>query len=353
MSAIEWTDATWNPVVGCDKVSPGCAHCYAETMAKRLRAMAQADIAAGRDPGRKKHYVDAVDDLGRWTGKLIPVPEALAEPLTWKKPRMVFVNSMSDLFHESVAFEFIAAVFGVMAACPQHSFQVLTKRAQRMCEWFGWMATVGGVGKYIRSDFGRPQLRGFFDAVAKSETVDGQRQRTLADPWMQVMNGAACTGPGPIGNVWLGVSCEDQRRADERIPWLLKTPAAVRFVSAEPLLGPINFGLVLSKDWIIDALDGEWKRHARDIESNDEECHKGGPHLDWVIVGGESGSGARPCDIAWIRSIVDQCKSAKVPCFVKQLGTITAQLSRRKGKGGDPAEWPEDLRVRQFPREVA
>jgi protein gp37 len=357
-SSIEWTEQTWNPVVGCTKVSPGCAHCYAETMAKRIKAMALADLAAGRDPGRKRHYIDVIDDKGRWNGKLAEVPEALADPMRWKKSRRVFVNSMSDLFHESLSDDFITAVFGVMSACPQHTFQVLTKRAERMRQWTRSKAERGGIGRYIRSDEGRNSVRHYFDAVAKMETVNGRSERRLDDPWMQVMNGAACNfGSGPLLNVWLGVSVENQATADERIPQLLKTPAAVRFLSCEPLLGPIDFSKVPENQG----------------------------RIDWVIVGGESGGGARPFDVEWVRSIVHQCKAASVACFVKQLGAVavdrndagfegdepgawpmdtnTVDLEQgwqgqsvrvvlRDKKGGDWNEWPNDLRVREFPTAI-
>lgn len=332
-SGIEWThlpgfkSATWNPIAGCTPISPGCAHCYAETMAARLKAMALADIAAGKDPGRKRHYIDAIDDKGRWSGKLIPVPEALADPLSWRKPRTVFVNSMSDLFHESIPDDFIDQVFAVMALCGQHIFQVLTKRAERLPRYFS-----------------RDRSNLIYQAVqqlAEQHGIDDY----LFDDW-------------PWPHVWLGVSAENQQRADERIPWLLKTPAAVRFVSAEPLLGPIDMFSVGPLRW--DVLRG-WK-------PEDEGYPEGAntSALDWLIVGGESGPGARACNVAWVRSIVRQCGAAGVPCFVKQVGSNPwlepGELEERRRqpgyvplrdkKGGDPSEWPEDLRVRQFP-EVA
>jgi protein gp37 len=336
-SAIEWTDQTWNPVVGCSKVSPGCAHCYAETMAARLKGMALADIAAGRDPGRKRHYIDAIDDKGRWSGKLIPVPEALDDPDSWRKPRQVFVNSMSDLFHESILETFIAAVFTSMRRNCKHTYQVLTKRARRMAEVVGrWRACEHG---WITHNGRNPH--------GYSDKGSGEPGTLVGDPdnW-------------PLRNVWLGVSCEDQKRADERIPWLLKTPAAVRFLSCEPLLGPIDLSRWMS------GLDV-----SRDEDGRDLGSASGGSDIDWVIVGGESGHDARPCDTSWVRSIVRQCRDASVPCFVKQMGsnpkstlggqhtaTGTKQFSFNitDKKGGDIAEWPEDLRVREFPRtEVA
>jgi hypothetical protein len=195
------------------------------------------------------------------------------------------------------------------------------------------MQAKGGIGVYIRSDDGRKSLRPLFDAVAKIEVVYGKRQRANDDPWMQVMNGAGCNyGSQPLSNVWLGTSVEDQQRADERIPHLLRCPAAVRFLSCEPLLGPINL------DSFIGYADGD--------------------PINWIICGGESGPGARPWDVWWIESIRDQCRAAGVACFIKQLGahpvsTIECLLSEvRDRKGGDWLEWPEGLRVREYPATV-
>lgn len=347
-TAIEWTNKTWNPVAGCTRASEGCDHCYAATMTRRLEAMGQADYAGLTTA---KHFNGVVRTL----------PHKLDQPLKWRKPRMVFVNSMSDLFHKDVPFEFIDAVFGLMAACPQHTFQVLTKRADRMAEWCVRIKSLGGIGAYIRSTSGRDLLRGIFGAVQLTEVVNGKTVRANTDPWMQVMNGAACNmGPGPLSNVWLGVSVENEN-AEWRIHELAKCDAAVRFVSAEPLIGPLNEmpGLGIEAD-----RDGTWRR----------ESKFGGATrwLDWVIVGGESGPGARPCNVAWIRSIRDQCAAAGVACFVKQLGArphpqdvdlwgrfipdgerryldTTEHLQIKDKRGGEISEWPEDLRVRQWP----
>lgn len=269
-SSIEWTDATWQVTTGCQEVSPGCTHCYARTMATRLRAMALADIAAGRYPGKKRYYIDAVDDSGRWTKRVIPRPDMLGEPFLWRKPRMVFVDSMSDLFHEDVPAGFIADVFAVMEICRRHKFQVLTKRPRRM--------------------------------------------REFCNVWSP-------------RNVWLGTSVEDQRRADERIPHLLETTAAVRFISAEPLLAPVDLCRYLPLD-----------RH-----NFDEEFRSG---LAWVIIGCESGPKRRPFKIEWAESIVDQCRAAGVACFVKQL-PVNGKVSH------DLSTFPTSLRVREYPKSQA
>jgi len=242
-SGIEWTDETWNPVTGCTKVSQGCKHCYAERVWQRL--------SAPRQPYAGRKFTDVQCHY-----------ERLEHPLHWKKPRMVFVNSMSDLFHEDVPDYFISRVFLEMSRCPQHTFQILTKRHERM------LAYMNGVLK-----------------SAKIRVANGYPTKF----W-------------PLPNVWLGVSVEDQATADERIPLLLQTPAAVRFVSVEPMLGPIDLN---KRVCLVD------KRRFKLTIGN---------YLDWVICGGESGPKARPMHPDWARSLCDQCKAAGVPFFFKQWG---------------------------------
>lgn len=280
-TSIQWTDKTWNPVTGCTKVSAGCKNCYAEKVADRF--------------WKDRKFTDVVCHEDR-----------LEQPLRWRKPVKVFVNSMSDLFHEDVPRQFIHAVFMVMAKAKQHTFQVLTKRPERMFDLLtDWLA--GGW------------------------------------TWREGVTGDS------IPNVWLGVSVEDQKTADERIPVLQRTPAAIRFVSYEPALGQIDI-----------------TEHLMGMTS----C--GRP--DWLIVGGESGPSARPFDLAWAIDIVRQCKAAGTAVFVKQFGgfVVSDQCGRmpqvhfplkprlepygplwrvhlKDSKGGDMSEWPEDLRVRQFP----
>jgi len=370
-TSIEWTATvhpdgsvtpgrTWNPVRGCSVISPGCHNCYAMKMAHRFS-------------GDGKPYAGLTKQTKagpQWTGKIATIESALLEPLSWRKPAKVFVNSMSDLFHEDVSEDFIAEVFGVMAVAGQpfqgkgdgytasgywtdsggkkhpvrwpkqkhgpHIFQVLTKRPDRMRRLLD--------GRLV-SKIAAAAYRHAHDRVCAGGLSDA------------IENGSQW----PLPNVWLGVSVENQKYADERIPHLLKTPAAVRFISAEPLLGAVNLGA---------HLPAAFRR--RDT-------------LDWVIVGGESGPGARPFDITWARSLVKQCAEAGVACFMKQLGakpqglplcwscggTGEAMLSRETGrgsgpcgcrdgyqelfdrKGGDINEWPADLRVREFPRTAA
>lgn len=240
-TGIEWTDATWNPVRGCSRVSAGCMNCYAEKVAARFGG-----------PGLPYEGLTA---KGKWTGQTRVVEEHMADPLRWQRPRKIFVNSMSDLFHETMSFEDIARIFLVMASAKQHTFQILTKRPERMREFI----THGNVLESVM----------------------------MAGCW-------------PLHNVWLGVSVEDQAAADARIPILLSTPAAVRFLSCEPLIGSVNLTAV-----------GDEPTMMRDVLDEG---------IDWVIVGGESGAHARPMYQSWARSLRDQCAAYGVPFFFKQWG---------------------------------
>lgn len=253
---IEWADKVWNFIIGCDRISPGCVNCYALRMANRLEQNPMAPAYSGivKTIGKRSPHPE-------WTGVVRVIPEKLTDPLHWRKPRRVFVNSMSDLFHEGLADGDIEKAFAVMALCPQHTFQVLTKRAARMREWFERMGPFG------------MNVRGAAFRIAGKDP---------ATRW-------------PLPNVWLGVSAEDQRRADERIPHLLATPAAVRWISAEPLLGPLDIlrdlagagarRVLANAGWR--GTDAELPAHLRP-----------GPALDWVVtVGcGEARDAARGSD---------------------------------------------------------
>jgi len=254
-TGIEWTDATWNPTTGCDKVSPGCDNCYAMRDAKRLKA---AGVRAYQTDGKPPRS-------GPGFGFAMHA-DRLDQPRRWRDPRRIFVNSMSDLFHESMTLGFLTDVFQVMADCQRHTFQILTKRHRRM-------------------------------------------HRVLAGGWP----GSMCSGAlaehraEPLPNVWLGVSVEDQQWAATRIPWLLTTPAAVRWLSMEPLLGPVDL-----TPWI--------------------------DRLDWVVVGGESGPGWRPIDPAWARDLRDQCVAAGVPFHFKQW---SGHRPKSLGRELDGRTWDE------------
>lgn len=244
-TGIQWTEATWNPLHGCSKVSEGCRNCYAIGATRRL---------AECTPGPR--FEGLVKD-GNWTGVVRLDQKLLLQPIRWSRPRRIFVNSMSDLFHGDVSEEMVDEVAATMAMCHWHTFQVLTKRAERMRDY----------------------------SIATSKTAT----------W-------------PLPNVWLGVSVEDQKAAEERIPMLQQTPAAVRFLSVEPLIGPVDLGRGL--------LDG----------------------IHWVIVGGESGPKARPMDLDWARSLRDQCVVAQVPFFFKQIGGVNKKAA---GRLLDGVEWNE------------
>jgi len=270
-SKIEWTDSTWSPVRGCALVSAGCTNCYAMRQAHRFSGKGQ--------PYEKLTKMTSHGPV--WTGAARTVPERLDQPLRWRKPRRIFVNSMSDLFHEDVADDFIDDVFAVMALTPRHTFQVLTKRPERMRSY---LTSAHGNGTPRRDGIVKGRAWSMLGQLPKYHHEDLIRR-----PW-------------PLSNVWLGISAEDQATADERIPLLLQTPAAVRFVSLEPLLGEISFvGLFANPN--------DWRDGTNALEE-----------IDWLICGGESGPHARPSHPEWFRSLRDQCQAAGVPFFFKQWG---------------------------------
>lgn len=278
---IAWTDETWNPIRGCSKVSAGCAHCYAETMAARFC-------------GDGQPYAGLIEG-GRWSGKVRMVPEHLKDPLRWRRPRRVFVNSMSDLFHESLSFQDIASIFGVMAAAPEHTFQVLTKRAKRMAEFFAWLKQEG-------------------DAIHPFEKGRTTERMVVLGQAFDWVNALERGGPWPLPNVWLGVSVENQTAADERIPILLQVPAAVRWISMEPLLGPVDLTMIQHGAHVFDALGGGG------FHETSFEPLPAPARLDWVVVGGERGPKARPMHPGWVQRLRDQCATAHVPFLMKQWG---------------------------------
>lgn len=442
MTGIQWTDTTWNPTTGCDRVSDGCTNCYALTMAARLKGMGSAKYQRDGDPRTS----------GPGFGLTVH-PDTLDVPLHWRKPRKVFVNSMSDLFHKDVPDDFVARVFAVMAATPQHTYQCLTKRHGRMRALLNsqtfrhqvaraldavrvdqahdprerW-APIPGYDGYEASTHGRVRSNsgvlatglnpatqresvtlwnhgapktltvhrlvlmahdGIHDEATEvchrngdkgdnrlanlrwgtrsdnqrekvrhgarggpqrltSEQVDAIRAERRAGATQQVVadrhgvsrslvsmieHGRAWAEPElqwPLPNVHLGVSVEDQQRADLRIPALLDSPAAVRFLSCEPLIGPVD----LRGPGAIPELLSPFPKHRG---------------VDWCIVGGESGSGARPMQEDWAAQLVTQCRCAGVPVFVKQMGSVWARQNGWAGKGGLPEQWPAALRVREFP----
>ena len=281
-TAIEWTDATWNPVTGCSKVSEGCRNCYAATLAPRLAAMGQKGYTTL--PWTKRNAARNVQLHA----------ERLDAPLRWAKPRRIFVNSMSDLFHELVPFEFVDRVFAVMALAPRHTFQVLTKRPERMAEYM--------TGKHHGTN-----ARQRVELAADALLLERARVGTFLGEW-------------PLPNVWLGTSVEDGRVLG-RIDHLRVTPAAVRFLSCEPLIGPL------------DRLDLEG--------------------IHWVIVGGESGPGHRPIEVDWVRSIREQTAEAGAAFFFKQWGGAKPKTGGRELDGRTWDEMPDAFRNRDEQQEVA
>ena len=244
-TTIEWTNEVWNPTTGCNKVSRGCKNCYAEIMHRRIQGM--------KMPGYERNFLEGA----------YPNPAALNRPLKWKKPKKVFLDSMSDLFHHNIPFEYVDKVFAVMALTPQHTYQILTKRPERMAEYF----------KHECHFFDYPTAETSCRVWNTALDLGGKYETT----W-------------PLPNVWLGTSVEDQKSADERIPHLLNCPAAVRFLSMEPLVGRVQVDV----------------------------SHMRG--LDWIIVGGESGRKATPMHPDWVRSLRDQCANEGVAFFFKQWG---------------------------------
>jgi len=275
MTKIEWTDESWSPVVGCTKVSAGCENCYAEKMAARLAAMYRKDSI------KYKHLrkYDYVITNGKWNGKIFCDESALDKPLHWKKPRMIFVESMGDLFHPSIPFEFVRKVFIIMYSTGKHIYQLLTKRPERALEFWNWFRENNHVG---------------------GKTYD------LAD----------------LNNIWFGWTAENQPMMDLRTPIGLQIPAAVLFVSIEPMLEDMSLNM-----WV----------------SESESL------IDWVIVGCESGHGARYCPEKNIRNVVTQCKDAGVPIFVKQMHIYGMDWRMNKAIK-DVNLFPKDLQVREYPK---
>jgi protein gp37 len=312
-TGIQWTDETWNPTTGCKRVSPGCDHCYAFD----LHDTRHVAWRRGRFPSAPAQYHKPFSVIQMH-------PERLYIPLGWRRPRRVFVNSMSDLWHDDIPGTFLARAFAVMAATPHHTYQILTKRPERMRSLLCNPDFREGVEVRLMGLADR-------DARAASNTVDA---------W-------------PLPNVWLGVSAEDQQRADERIPVLLDTPAAVRFVSAEPLLGPLDLTEYMAPGATARGL-AHYIRTGHPLHGGEgangawAECwtcdrvfndHARG--LDWVIVGGESGKWHRQMHPDWARDLRNQCAMSGVAFFFKQRGGVTAKAGGRELDGREWNEYPD------------
>lgn len=287
-TGIVWTQSTWNPTVGCTKVSAGCDHCYAETLVNRFAGTSAA-------------FPTTFDIVNLRSDRF------LTQPLRWRKPRRIFVNSLSDLFHKDVPDEFIARVFAVMALAPQHTFQLLTKRHGRMRSLLSSDEFRHEIAMQASDNAGEPP----FEPCPTFHHV--------YDMW-------------PLPNLWLGVSAEDQQTADLRIPALLETPAAVRWVSAEPLLGPITLHRGHSHCPTHDFTGGFCIGPCPDLYT-----------VDWIVAGGESGAHARPMSTGWVRDIRDQCAENNIPFLFKQWGGRTPKANGRTLDGRTWDEYPTSL----------
>lgn len=310
-SNISWTDFSWNPTVGCSRVSPGCDHCYAFA----LHDQRHNAYLAGNFPDAPAQYHKPFSEV-----QLIPA--RLEGPLRWRKPRRVFVDSMADLFHKDVPDEFLDVVFGIMAAAPRHTFQILTKRPQRMAHYLNDSEAKRRAWNAARPLVERTLQRDMYDVVPIP-----QEGRAKGPDWCYPEH-------WPPPNVWLGVSVENQDYA-WRIDWLAKTPAAVRFLSCEPLLGPIDLG-----KWIgyaptpeeAEAL-AEFREMFGELPENSLNAKIGRAQEAfrkslWVIAGGESGKDFRPVDSDWLRGLRDQCVAAEVPFFLKQGSGLRPGMNR-------------------------
>lgn len=290
MTKIEWTDESWNPIVGCSKVSAGCLNCYAEKMAHRIAHIEQARY--NTEDRKNFKYGNVVfwgpeEKHGKWNGDVYFDEKTLTKPLHWKKPRMVFANSMGDMFHPSVLFEWIDKVLAVMALCPQHTFQVLTKHADRMLEYFT-----------AKNRSCPPSAMEQYSKWTTEECIGVEADVAPNMNW-------------PLPNLWLGVTAENQEQADKRIPILLQTPAAVRFVSCEPMLEAVDF----QEYW------------------ND---------ISWYILGCESGAKRRKISKADFRKTFYSIDSLKPKVFVKQMeinGKVCTDIN----------QFPQELQVREYP----
>jgi protein gp37 len=311
MTKIQWTDLTINPIVGCSKISAGCLNCYAATASNtgRLQQFTQ--------------YQGIVDRGGNWTGRVNFVPEQLTKLFAIRKPTRVFLPSMSDLFHPHVSDDWRDLIFGAIALSPLATVQVLTKRADTMREYF---RTAKQRIRIAAVDLGRKY------------NIDHEAMET--HDWNY-----------PLPNLWLGVSVENQACANERIPLLLATTTARRFISCEPLLEPIELTDYRWVDRRLNYLVNSFSYDSAPTIDSGNSIVRGYRSIDWVIVGGESGQGARPFHQEWSESLVSQCQAHSVPIFVKQMGSnfykngVRVKLQSRSGS--DPLEWAENLRIRE------
>ncbi len=335
-TSIEWTDSTWSCLRGCSRTiaqgaeTSGCGDptgggCYAERNGYRF---------AG--PGLPYNGLVRMTPNGaRWTGNVLLVDKHLLDPLRWERPRRIFTTSVSDPFHERFSNETIAVVFGVMAVTRRHTHQLLTKRVKRAREWYAWVGCQAAA-----ANAGRGMSPAAYCFAMLQKYVDLDKRGSFSDQERKLLSRAdvveaALSAPWPLPNLWVIASTEHQAAADDRVPDLLAIPAAVRGLSCEPLIGDINLRRVSPSPMPTDALTGRWGvPHQQGTQE---------PRIHWVIIGAESGPGARPAQDAWFESLVKQCTAAEVAVFVKQM-VVNGKLSK------DIAAFPSHLQHREFPR---
>lgn len=335
-TGISWTEATWNPIRGCLRVSDGCRFCYAEVVAGRFggpgqpyEGLTKPFVLKGQSQGKTSVEPEIEH---RWNGAVQLVESHLFDPIKWRKPKVIFVNSMSDLFYEKIPLDYVDRIMAVMVLAQHHTFQVLTKRADRMRD-------------YLNDPEMPERVMAYCESMKPSGLWNGNVYQ--ARYWL-------IDEPRPIPHIWWGVSAEHQAAADERVPALLDANAAVRFVSYEPALGPIDFSAIEADGYRIDAIRGGIHDDENGLISTGG---KDVPALDWIIIGGESHQDkkrARPFDIAWARSLIrDAQDEGHSAIYVKQLGSNPVDgetpLVIPGRKSDEPALWPEDVRIQQYP----
>ena len=331
-SKIAWTNETWNPVVGCSKVSPGCDNCYAERMAARQVGMGYARHIKNPDSDEEAwiKYSTVINE-GKWTGTAYCDRTSLDKPLHWRKPRRIFVCSMGDLFHKSVPFEFIDKVVAVLALCPQHTGQILTKRGERLLEY----------SEELRA--GRRRLG---DSLRKINQERYSNRLRLSSA-LKISSDGKPPYKWPDNIIGM-VTAENQEQADKRIPLLLQCGFKTTGVSIEPMLGSVDLENITA------TLPSGALVRGTVLGSDGQHFTPGGAAgigINWVIVGGESGPGMRICDEEWIREIVCQCQAADVPLFIKQIHRCKPKPKSHKFYvSKNMAEWPEELQVQEYPK---
>lgn len=330
-TSISWCDYTWNPIRGCTPVSPGCENCYAKRVGQRFGLAADC-----------------------WDGKVELVRSAMHKPLHWKDPGLVFLASMGDVFHDAIPDSYRMEIWRVMGMAPKHLFLVLTKRPERMLEWLKRWADVEDPVLDFKATRGPEEIRAYYKSQRALLFAD------MIEAWGKPPNGAAYPlydwaegiryWPAALPNIWLGVTAENQEQADKRVPLLLQAPAAGRFVSVEPMLGPVGLDALPDGSWYdregatrYNALMGEaW------YGDTGEHGLSGGPKIDWLVCGGESGPKARPMELAWARGLRDECITGSTPFHFKAWGEWAPAVLHIGGRSYYPGRDPRERGLESF-----